>query len=765
MDQRFVDANAALKAGDYGKAVDLIVAALKDDPNQPANTYRIALLNMHRLDRFDEADVWSVEGTKRHPRNFDLWNIRGVVLRRLGRLPEAIKVFDQALKISPGNTSALMNKGNVLNDQENGPAAEVIFSKLVRQDPRSAEYQRALGRAMLSQKKLDQAAIRFRQAVSLKKDFLDAWLDLTSVENRRHNYAEADASMDRALEAMPDHPRLLEARVILMRRSGRIQDALAYLETLVQRLPDQGWIHYQMGGCIADNDRAKANIHFRRAVELTPDKVEYVLALAESYERSRHGNEGENIEQAYQALKPILPLKRITGTSAKVSCEILVRVGEYEMAETMMPYGEMAQMWAREDKHTALLKHLARVKTHQDRLDMVAAHRAWGKIHEEEARRTPITHPKGPRPSSKIRLGFLSSDLRNHPVAYFAMPLFEHIDHERFEVYCYSFNTGKEDGTQKRLRELVTAFRLEPDITDRDAAQMIANDQLDILWELGGSTHMNKIGVMAYKPARLSGSWLGYPHSSGLDLDYLLVDPYLKPPAKEMLIEEPLEMPKTWIGLGRQAFPDGHVINPVPPMQRHGVVTFGTANNPYKYSRETLTIWAQVVAAVPNSRFLFVRPEGSGATFCKNIRAIFAEAGVSEDRVLFNPVRGAHMPFYNEIDVALDTFPQTGGTTTCEALWMGVPTVAMVGEALFERLSYSILHNAGLPDLIANSPEEFVAIAVKLANDPERVADIRVNQRDRLKASPLGQTDAFAKDFYDLMARTVESRLGARQRA
>jgi hypothetical protein len=123
------------------------------------------------------------------------------------------------------------------------------------------------------------------------------------------------------------------------------------------------------------------------------------------------------------------------------------------------------------------------------------------------------------------------------------------------------------------------------------------------------------------------------------------------------------------------------------------------------------------------------------------------------------------MPFYNDIDIALDTFPQTGGTTTCEALWMGVPTVAMVGEALFERLSYSILHNAGLPDLIANSPEEFVSIAVKLANDPERVADIRVNQRERLKASPLGQTDAFAKDFYDLMARTVESRLGVRQPA
>jgi predicted O-linked N-acetylglucosamine transferase (SPINDLY family) len=224
-------------------------------------------------------------------------------------------------------------------------------------------------------------------------------------------------------------------------------------------------------------------------------------------------------------------------------------------------------------------------------------------------------------------------------------------------------------------------------------------------------------------------------------------------------------MPRTWIALGRLAFPDTHVINPIPPVGRTGIVTFGTANNPYKYSPEMLRGWAEIVNRVPGSRFLFVRPEGGSQAFRGNIRKVFQEAGVSPDRVLFNAVRAAHMPVYNDIDIALDTFPQTGGTTTCEAAWMGVPTVSLVGHSIFERLSYSILSNAGLPDLCAQTYGEYVEIAVKLAADRERLQALRTGLRDQLKASPLGQTEQFAKDFYDLVSRTVESRLGVRKSA
>jgi predicted O-linked N-acetylglucosamine transferase (SPINDLY family) len=168
-----------------------------------------------------------------------------------------------------------------------------------------------------------------------------------------------------------------------------------------------------------------------------------------------------------------------------------------------------------------------------------------------------------------------------------------------------------------------------------------------------------------------------------------------------------------------------------------------------------LAAWARVVAAVPGSRFLFVRPEGGSQAFVRNIRAHFAAQGVAPERVEFRAVSGTHMAQYNEIDIALDTFPQTGGTTTCEAAWMGVPTVTVAGAALFERLSHSILHNAGLGDLSTDSPEAFHAVAVALAADTDRLQALRSGLRDQLKAGPLGQTEAFARDFFDLITRAV----------
>jgi predicted O-linked N-acetylglucosamine transferase (SPINDLY family) len=285
---------------------------------------------------------------------------------------------------------------------------------------------------------------------------------------------------------------------------------------------------------------------------------------------------------------------------------------------------------------------------------------------------------------------------------------------------------------------------------------MIADDDLDMLIELGGSTHMNKLDVMAYRPARLTASWLGYPHSAGLEtIDYIVTDPYMTPKDPRLLIEKPMVMPHTWLALGRGQFREKPEVETTTPEERNGFVTFGTANNPNKYGPEMLRTWARAVAATPNSQFLFVRPEGGTRSFRENMQARFAAEGVAPERVRFQAVRGAHLPFYNEIDIALDTFPLTGGTTTCETLWMGVPVVSLIGEALFERLSYSILSNAGLGDLAVNTTDEFIATAVKLAGDPARRMVLRATLREQLKASPLGRTDLFAKDFYDLVATTV----------
>jgi predicted O-linked N-acetylglucosamine transferase (SPINDLY family) len=351
----------------------------------------------------------------------------------------------------------------------------------------------------------------------------------------------------------------------------------------------------------------------------------------------------------------------------------------------------------------------------------------------------------------------MSSDLRRHPVGYFAMPLFETVD-ERFDLYCYSYYQGAEDEVQKAMAARSKAFRWNPDINARDAAQLIADDQLDILIELGGSTHMNRLEVMAYRPAPRQASWLGYPHSAGLStIDYLVVDPYVMPERPGLMLEKPLMLPHAWYPLGAFHFRPEPAAALEPPVARNGFVTFGTANNPQKYNAAVVAAWARAMRATPNSRFLFIRPEGSAASFRANLRALFEAGGVAGERILFEPVRGAHLPHYNRLDISLDCFPQTGGTTTCESLWMGAPCVTLVGESVFERLSYSTLMNLGLGELCARTVDEYVDIAARLAADPAKIAELRAGLRARMQASPLGQTQAWARDFYAAVARTLEA--------
>lgn len=756
MNQSLAAAEAALKAGRRDEAIGELIAALTADPAQAAQVYRVLVVQLYQAGRFQEGEEWSARAVARHARDFELWNTRGVLLRKLKRYPEALAALETAAKVNPKSLAPLINSGNILIDMGENARAEAVWSKVVRQEPRTPEHQRQLGRALQRQGKRDQAAVRFRQSVNLKKDYVDGWLDLAGVLHEQLRDEQAQETLDRAIAACPDQPRLHEAKAILMRRRGELRKAAAYLRSLSPRFDDTAWWNYQLGGVMADYDRENANVYLRRALQLDPGKPDIVMAVVESVERTRTGDEAANIEEAYQILKAALA-KGIVTTPAhlKIATEILVRVCAFEDLAKLGTFKEVGRIWAESGRHTALLKQLARVRSHEDRMELVEQHRIWGRKIEEVAAQMPIRRPP-PRPADgKIRLGFMSSDLRRHPVAYFSLPLFDHIDRERFEVYVYSYYQGGEDPLQRHIADQVKAFRWNPDMTARDAAQMIADDQLDMLIELGGSTHMNKLEVMAWRPAERQASWLGYPHSAGLStIDYFVCDPFSAPLKPELMVEKPLMMPHTWLALGR-TFSEDHPITDTLPEERKGFLTFGTANNPHKYSREVLRAWAKVVAKVPESRFAFIRPEGGTPTFRENVLREFEAEGVGADRVVFYVVRGRHMPYYNEVDITLDPFPLTGGTTTTEALWMGVPVVSLVGEAFHERLSYSILSNAGLSDLCGKDLAEFEATALKLAADRDRRRELRYSMRERIKQSPLGRSEDFARDFYDMIAKCV----------
>jgi predicted O-linked N-acetylglucosamine transferase (SPINDLY family) len=251
-------------------------------------------------------------------------------------------------------------------------------------------------------------------------------------------------------------------------------------------------------------------------------------------------------------------------------------------------------------------------------------------------------------------------------------------------------------------------------------------------------------------------SWIGYPATCGLKaIDYVVLDRFVAPTDESLMVEQAVIMPDAYVCFGK--FPEVE-IDPTLPMERNGRVTFGTQNNPYKFNRETIAMWARIMSQVPDSRFLIVRPEASSVVLCGNLAAEFGKHGIGADRLYLFDNRTEnrdHLSYYNEIDISLDTFPLTGGTTTCEAVWMGVPVVSLVGEANHQRISYSVLMHCGLEELCVFTPEDYVARAVALAGEREKLTAWRTGLRDVMRDSPLCDEPRFLYQFQEMLEQVV----------
>jgi predicted O-linked N-acetylglucosamine transferase (SPINDLY family) len=687
---------------------------------------------------------------QKKPKDFALANALGVMLKRAGLPEQAVPVLELAKRLDPRSVSPWQNLGNVHEMRGDFAASAAAFAGGLKLEPRNAELWRLHGRALRATNDIDGALASFEKAFGLEPRNRDIAALLIGLLLDRREEDRALAVIAKLRAALPDDPmaEVMQGRILL--RRGRIAEARAVLEGVIARDPGDRNANLLLARLHGDGDRRLANEALERAYAADPDNAEVMDALIESLSRSRYDSEVAHLERAYvisQRLMERFPdrVKRF----ARSLRTVFQRVLDLERLGQTGTLPELAPIWLADNRIAALHYELGQVETLEDRLQIVEWHRVWGR--REQAAIRPIERPALPaiHGERKLRVGFMSSDLRNHPVTYFALPLLDGYDRDRVQVFCYSFYEGERDQVQQHIEQKVDAFRWWPRKPSAEVAAGIAEDDLDILFELGGSTAMNKLEVMAYRPARIGASWLGYPHSAGLDtIDYILTDPYIRPADPRLLIEKAFEMPESWVTLGRLGFNDRVPIEPGLPEERRGALTFGTMNNPYKYTPKCVDAWAAVLRAVPGSRFLFVRPEASGESFIANAKRIFAARDVDPDRLDFVGVRGKHLPHYNSMDIALDSFPHVGGTTTCETLWMGVPTITLVGMGFPERLSYSNLSNAGLGDLCAFSVEDYVAKAAALAEDRARRRVLRHGLRDMIRRHPLGDAQRFVNAFY-----------------
>jgi predicted O-linked N-acetylglucosamine transferase (SPINDLY family) len=336
-----------------------------------------------------------------------------------------------------------------------------------------------------------------------------------------------------------------------------------------------------------------------------------------------------------------------------------------------------------------------------------------------------------------LRIGYVSADFREHPVAWFLEPILAAHDHERFEIVCYAAAAHR-DVVTERLQRCADRWRSIAEVSDDRAANLIREDGIDILVDLSGHTGGNLLLVFARKPAPVQASYLGYLGTTGLTaIDYTITDALADAPGlTEAHYEEQLaRLPVCAFCYQPGPAPD---VAPEPPALRSSRVTFGCLNTLAKVSDEVLARWARLLLAVPGSRLGL--PGGPGKRALERVRASPARGGVAPEQTLFlepAATRFDYLMRYHEIDICLDPFPCNGVTTTCDALWMGVPVVTLAGQACAARQGVRFLSTVGLDDLIAAGPEEYVRVARDLAADAPRLTALRRGLRERMLGSPL----------------------------
>ncbi|MDO9215205.1 MAG: tetratricopeptide repeat protein [Methylococcales bacterium] len=384
---------------------------------------------------------------------------------------------------------------------------------------------------------------------------------------------------------------------------------------------------------------------------------------------------------------------------------------------------------------------------------VVDAHRQWG-----ESLRFPALPHTIPA-TDKIRVGFISADFREHSVMYFAEGLLKQLNRQEFDIVCYANQTG-EDYVTQRIKAMPLLWRPVAALSDDALCEQIRQDQLHILIDLSGHSKGHRLYALAKKPAPIIALWLGYPFTTGLPaFDYRLTDKWADPEAVA-----PHQHTEQVVYLQNQfnyrPHPNALPVNALPALH-NGYITFGSLNNVQKMNRSVVAVWSEILLRIPNSRLILQNKLLVDAGVAGRIRGLFEAFGVDTQRLEFRPACEYHLKTYNEIDIALDPFPFNGATTTCEALWMGLPVLSLAGDNSVARMGVSILSAVGLEqDWLAHTTEDYIALAQQHTAALDKLAALRTGLRERVANSQLCDDAAFTADFADCLKHMVAQKIG-----
>jgi protein O-GlcNAc transferase len=605
--------------------------------------------------------------------------------------------------MKPGKDSKdLLERARNLHGGGQAKEAESLYRQVISRNAQNHQALYGYGSLLLETGRVEDSIRHLQRAVSVEPHPLYL-TKLGEIYRRLGALDVAAESFGRILEIEPDFPDARLNLAITVSEAGMFAEAMSLLQEAAASGPDSARLRIALSSLfLRFKQPEQALVHARRAVELAPE---------------------------------IAATHRQLGDTLDASGEKAPAIESYRRAVELNPSDYRA--------HSDLIVAMLSSPGHDDR-ERFAEARAWAQRHAEPLRSQvrPFAHDK--QPERRLRIGYVSPDLRAHALQQFLVPLLEHHDPEVCEVFLYS-SVSRPDAESEWYRAFAGGrFRDILRMSDVEAAELIRQDGIDILIDLALHSVGGRLRIFACRPAPVQITWLGYAGTTGLDtIDYRITDPFVDPPEGDATVysETCLHLPETsW---GYAALVSEPEVAPLPALG-NGFVTFGSQNTFRKLHEGVFAVWARVLCAVPGSRLLLCAEDDER----ERVRRAFTRAGVSVDRLEFAPrvSRRDYLERFQRIDIGLDTWPFNGATTTLDSTWMGVPVVTLTGPAVLQRAGACIASNLGLPELLARSEEEFVEKASVLAGDLPRLSELRRGLRARLEASPLGDLPRFVRN-------------------
>jgi predicted O-linked N-acetylglucosamine transferase (SPINDLY family) len=699
----------ALQGGKADNAVQLINRAIRQNPFQASyfNNLGNALKEQKKL---EEAVAAFSQALSIKPHYAEAHNNLGVVLKEQEKTDEALDCFERAISINPNYAEAHYNLGNRYQEQEKLAEAINCYQKTLAINPKHAEAFYNMGITLIKQKKTDEAATAFKQVLTIKPDHAGAYFSMGNILRVQEKPGQAITSYQKATALKPDY--------------------------------DEAY--FNLGNTYKDLDNMKQAVaSYQKALAIKPDNVDALNNLGLALNLSGH------LDEALAAYHKVLSLEP---DNAMAYCNLgLAYYTQVKMAEAVdyfrrsiaiKPDNAMA--------HSNLLftlNYIAGIRQEEIYEESLRWDKQQAKELPEAGQTFENTRDKGRR----LRVGYVSPDFRDHSAAYFIEPVLKAHNKNVVEVFCYA-NVKKPDDFSNRIRTAADHWISIAGRDDDDIANAIKKDQIDILVDLAGHSSNNNLLVFIRKPAPIQVTWLGYANTTGMQaMDYRLTDAIADPVGEVDRLHSEILVRLEHGFLCYQAEVSAPPVSE-PPCLAKEHVTFGSFNNLPKINHAVVKSWSKILGAVPGSRLLLKsKPLSDEATRTRYI-AMFADEGIAAERLEFYgmlPKKKDHLGLYSKVDIGLDPFPYNGTTTTCEALWMGVPVVTMPGDRHSGRVGASIMHHVGLTEFVADSVEQYIQLAQALAANRQRLAELRAGLRQQMQDSELMDRKLFTRTLED----------------